>query len=210
MDNNQGNILDPRRLLAVPALYSLHSRVFGPDALKASFVEQILQVREGDRVLDIGCGPADLLAFFPRVSYFGFDANANYIEQARKKHGHRGDFRHAYVSEPVVDDLEPFDLIIANGVLHHLSDANASALFRVARMSLRPGGRLVTCDGVLEKNQNPLARLLINLDRGNHVRTSSGYHDLASDLFDQVDVSIHHHLSRLPYSHCVLQCRVSD
>ncbi len=199
--------LDPRRLLAVPLVYSLHSRIFGPADKKKRFVEDILKVRDGDRVLDIGCGPADFLPWFPQGEYVGFDADASYIAQARTRFGTRGEFHTAYVSRAVVDGLAPFDLAIANGVLHHLNDETAIELFATAFEALKPGGELVTCDGAFERGQNPLARLLISMDRGEHVRRADGYEALARNVFQDVTMSVHHDLSSLPYTHCVLRCR---
>ena len=35
-------------------------------------------------VLDIGCGPAEILESLPRVQYFGYDINRNYINYAKR------------------------------------------------------------------------------------------------------------------------------
>ncbi len=45
---------------------------------------------------------------------------------------------------------------------------------RLARAALRPGGRLVTADGCYLDGQSRIARLLLKMDRGRHVRTEAG------------------------------------
>jgi SAM-dependent methyltransferase len=207
MTGNKRIIPDPRRLLSIPAVYSLHSNLFGSADLKRSYVDRILQVRRGDRVLDIGCGPADILPFLGDVDYVGFDGDAAYIERARKAFGDQAQFEHRLVSAEVTDDFAPFDLAIATGVLHHLADKEAHDLFAAAFRALKPGGRLITCDGAYTSSQNPFARFLIAMDRGEHIRTPAEYEQLARLVFEAVTVEVRTDLLRVPYTHCVLYCR---
>ena len=52
-----------------------------------------LDVQPGHRVLDIGCGSGDVLQLMPStVAYVGVDASKAYIEAARKRFWHRGEF----------------------------------------------------------------------------------------------------------------------
>lgn len=198
--------LDPRAILGRPTAYGLHSRVAAPEARKRSFVERFLHPASGERVLDIGCGTAPLLAYMPEVDYVGFDLSASYIEQARLSFGARGTFHHRALTADVVAEQQPFNLAMAIGVVHHLDDAEAETLFRVAHDALAPGGRLVTCDGAIVPGQNPIARLLLSLDRGQHIRTPGAYEALARRVFQHVSVSVHHDLNAYPYTHCVLTC----
>lgn len=202
--------LDPRRALSAPAIYSLHSRLVGPDRLKQSYVDTILKARAGERVLDIGCGTGDIIPFLPDVEYVGFDGDAGYIARARTEFGDRGRFEHRLVSANVVEDFEPFDLAIATGILHHLSDAEATALFAAAYSALKPGGRLVTCDGAYSADQNALARWLVSLDRGAHIRSPEAYQQLARSAFRQVELEVRTDLNRIVYTHCVLTCRKEE
>jgi SAM-dependent methyltransferase len=44
------------------------------------------------RMLDVGCGPGELLRCVPGVTYVGFDSNPSYIERAKRIIGDRGTF----------------------------------------------------------------------------------------------------------------------
>ena len=72
-----------------------------------------------------------------------------------------------------------FDLAPANGVVHHLDDDQALALYRLARSALKPGGRFVSFDGAFVDGQSAVARMFLRNDRGRHVRRAEDYERLA-------------------------------
>ena len=198
--------LDPRAILQRPEAYVAFARAVGTEKARERYVAEVLKVREGERILDIGCGPGYWLDYFPRVDYVGFDLSAPYIEYARNRYGDRAAFFASALNADVAASLEPFDLIVANGVVHHLNDAEAELLFAVGRSSLKPGGRMVTVDGAFVEGQSPIARLIIRNDRGEHVRKPKDYSELAKRSFATVHCEVRHDLLRIPYTHCILEC----
>jgi SAM-dependent methyltransferase len=196
---------DLRSILAVPAVYRLFGRVIGGGA-RARFVRDHLRPRPGDRILDLGCGPGDLLAHLPACDYVGVDLDPKYVTAARARYRDRGTFR----CEPAeaVAELEPgsFDLVVASGLLHHLTDAQAVATLEVARRALRPGGRFVSLDGCFVPGQSRIARWLLRRDRGKFVRDLPGYRKLAAVVFSMVVPAVRHDLLRIPYTLLILDC----
>lgn len=166
----------------------------------------------GCRILDIGCGPGAILAHLPESigQYTGFDMNAGYIEAARRRWGARGAFRCEKVEAATVKESDAYDIVLANGVVHHLDDGEALSLFDIAHRTLRPGGRLVTHDPVYIENQHGFARWLIDRDRGKAVRAREGYEALAHSRFAQVESAILHDTLRVPYTILVMRCTKSD
>ncbi len=199
--------VDPRNLLAVPMLYQLFgSLVAGADA-RRRVVDEFLKVKSGDTVLDVGCGPGVTRPLLPDVTYCGVDVSSKYISAARAQHGGKDRFIvRAVTAETSFEDLGKFDLVMANALLHHLNDAEASSLFQAAKVVLNPGGRVVTLDNVFMPEQSTLARWIIKLDRGKHVRTKDKYVALASQQFQNVRVTILHDLLRIPYTHIIMEC----
>ena len=122
------------------------------------------------KILDIGCGPADIMECLPEVEYYGFDASQEYIADAKRRWGSRGEFTCATVNAQTLQQRD-FDIVMAIGVLHHLDDQEAGALFDLARSVLRQGCRLVTLDPVFVRGQSPIARYIISRDRGEYVRS---------------------------------------
>ena len=68
-----------------------------------------------------------------------------------------------------------FDIVLALGVLHHLDDNEALTLFQIAHDAMKPGGRLVTIDGVWTDDQSHIVKYLLSRDRGRFVRSEAGY-----------------------------------
>lgn len=171
-----------------PVVYQTVQRLMGnADTGRRYFVEEFVRAKPGDRVLDIGCGPATLLAYLPEVEYIGWEPNAAYVEKARKTYGDRGSFNVGYFGSAQARMVESVDIAIVSAVLHHMDDAQVAELFALLRQVLKPGGRVVTLDNVFIRRQNPVARLLISLDRGRHVRSPGGYLALARGVFTNVD-----------------------
>lgn len=155
----------------------------------------------GMRVLDIGCGPAEILQVLNDCNYLGIDPNERYIARARESFGERGQFMVA--SATFIEQLEmQFDRILLLGVLHHLEDEEARTVAQSTARLLSPGGRLVAgFDPVFHKRQHPVARLLASLDRGRFVRTSDEYQNLLSDYVQVLRADVRHDLMKVPYSH---------
>lgn len=198
--------MDPRKLLGVPAIYSLFRQFVGRDSVRHQYAEKYIRAQPGQRVLDIGCGTGDILDFLPDVDYVGFDMDPAYISAASQRHGSRGTFFCEPVGEGVNVPAASFDVVIAHGVLHHLNDDEAKALFKIAHTALKPGGRLLTFDGCFSDDQSRMSQFFVSRDRGCHVRRREDYETLARAVFEHVSVSVHHDLLRIPYTHLIMEC----
>lgn len=193
-------------VFSLPSAFDAFQRMVGGTVAKRRFVQEYVRAREGQRVLDIGCGTGAMLEHLPRVDYVGFDLDPDYVAKAQAKLGSRGTFKVGDVGQLQADPNERFDLVLAYGVLHHLDDAEAQALFKLAHAVLNPGGRLVTGDPVISDDQSRLARRIVKMDRGKNVRTQAELTALCDGLFRQTKATILHDLYRIPYSLIILDC----
>jgi SAM-dependent methyltransferase len=190
----------------MPWLYDAFQFVARGGAYKDRLARTYIRARPGDKVLDLGCGTGTLLTCLPDVEYVGIDMSPAYVEACRRRHGDRGRFLCLELTADSVDGFSDFDIILAVGVVHHLDDARAENLFRTACDALRPGGRLVTLDGVFTSGQSRIKRALLEADRGRHVRSELAYRALAHGLFSDLEATVVEDLFRIPYSCLIMEC----
>jgi SAM-dependent methyltransferase len=194
-----------RSLLARPQAYQLFFNIVGGPERSRILVRDYIRPKAGDRILEIGCGPGTIVPYLPRTEYVGFDVSQEYIRQARARFPNAA-FVCERVSALTLPNRGYYDIVLALAILHHLDDAEAEQLFRIAYDALRPGGRLVTLDGVWTDGQSRAARYVQQRDRGQFIRSEEGYVALAAQVFPSVRASIHYKLLRIPYTHIVLEC----
>jgi SAM-dependent methyltransferase len=186
-------------------MYELWSRLVGGERGRSTVLRDYVRPGRGARVLDLGCGPGELVRHLPDVDYVGIDLSEEYIEHARRAFGDRAEFRVGDATR-LEEDLGGFDLVVAFGVIHHLDDQGALRLLRGAKAALVPGGRFVSVDPVVISDDRAVARLLVSWDRGSQVRGPGEYKRLAEASFERVRCDVRQDLLRIPYTHCVLEC----
>ena len=120
------------------------------------------QVKEGDSILDIGCGPAVAAqAYFgdtlKRAKYIGIDRSEVALEKARKRLGGGQKVKlllgDAFASIDVYKFGE-FDFISCFGVLHYQEDMRKSVKHLAEKLKI--GGRFIAW---IYKEQNPIRKL---------------------------------------------------
>ena len=196
-----------RNLLKYSFLFRSFTKIVGGDRLKRIYVKEYIRVKTGDRILDIGCGNGDILEFLPsKIFYHGIDMSSNYIEDANKRFQGKGTFINDKFSKELIRNYNNFDIIMANGVLHHLTDGEVNDLFISSFEALKKGGRLLTFDGCYSVDNSKMVNYLLKSDRGEFVRTKENYFKLANKTFNKIKISIRKDLLFIPYSHIIMEC----
>lgn len=196
-----------RRVLSDPRIYDGVQSLLGVNGARRYVCEEIVDAKDGDTVLDVGCGTAELLHYLPaNVTYYGFDLSEAYIAAAKRRYAKRANcsFQSADLSAVSADDLPPCQHAIAYGVLHHLNDDVAKHVLAGIQERLAPGGRVITVDPVFAPDQAMIARALIQRDRGQHVRTADKYLDLMPSSYASKRITVRHNLLRVPYSLAIM------
>jgi SAM-dependent methyltransferase len=195
-----------RSILSKPFFYSLFQYIMGAHSFWNDFVLHTLKLKGDELILDIGCGPADILTYIPiSTKYWGFDISKAYINKAYKKYQNRGHFFCKFLYESDLKLLPKFDYVILMGVLHHIDDDEAKRVLKLAKLALKSKGFLVTVDPCFSEGQSIIARFLISKDRGQNVRNETEYKKLTASVFPNVKVNIKHK-SWIPYTHCIMKC----
>jgi SAM-dependent methyltransferase len=196
-----------RSVLAFPWIYSLSMRLLRNEANRRWFIDEVLALRDGQKLVDIGCGPADILDCLPAVKYIGLDISERYIEAARQKYGDRGVFLAGRLAHWANDSrTRDADVVLANGVLHHVDDDEARQMLEFARAILKQDGRFVFYEPCYLIWQSKSSRYFMSRDRGRNIRTEQGWKDLAASVFPQFSTNIVTGVNRLFYVCIIGQC----
>lgn len=190
-------------ILEFPRVYSAVIAVLAGDWRKR-YVAEYVKPRPGERVLDLGCGPGDVLRHLPGVDYVGVDNNLRYIEKARARFGSLGQFHCIDLVDCELRPFGTFDVVMANGVLHHLPDAVLHTMLPKVAAVMKPTGRFVTFDGCFTPEQSAVARFILRCDRGRFVRTRPAYEALMKTSFPGLACHLCTDFLRFPYTHLIM------
>jgi len=138
-----------------------------------------LDVREGDSIVELGCGDGLFAKFFTErnCKYFGIDIDKERIKVAQKQYPKATFF---------VSNLEKFDFSLispstkffCHGVLHHLNDKQCKKIIKDI-FSYNEKSRFVAIEPIRPKSlQNPLATIVIKLDDGKYIRKLDEWRDI--------------------------------
>lgn len=135
-------------------LYDLLTSILGMGGRSALRRETLdrADLRPGEAVLDVGCGPGVLTIMAKERAgdgeVHGIDASPEMIDAARRKAEKQG--RDVAFQAAAVEDLPfpdgTFDVVLSSFMLHHLPDDLKRAGFREVARVLKTGGRLLAVD----------------------------------------------------------------
>jgi trans-aconitate 2-methyltransferase len=158
------------------------------------------------RAVDVGCGPGNstevLAARFPGAAVTGFDSSADMIAAARKR---MPNVQFDTIALEAWNDAGPFDVILANAVLHWLPDHDTVLPGLVAKLT--PGGSLAVQmpDNLEEPAHRWMREVALDgpwagkfttaLGARTEIKSAGAYYDLLKRSCSRVDVwrTTYHH-----------------
>ena len=176
-------------ILEYPIFYNFVQKLFSHKKSRLRWIELFEENRNGI-ILDVGCGPGNQsIHFKDSKAYVGLDVSEVYINKARQLYGDFGDFYTMSATE--IDKLprSDFDLIILNGVIHHLSDDEVSEFLKKVSTKMSKNGVIVTSDATFIRGRF-IANFIMSHDRGSHVRTPSDLIELVEKYLKIIEYDI--------------------
>ena len=129
---------------------------------------------EAKIVLDVGCGLGkDSIYFINSKKYIGIDISQFYINSAKKNYSKYGEFYCLPIEKIEQLPIKNIDIIILNGVFHHLSDSVIYEFLTKIKGKMSEEGIICSIDPFLADSKT-LTNLVVSLDRGKFVRSAKG------------------------------------
>ena len=171
-------------------IYKIFQRIMSATAYRHGLIKTYIK-KKNVNILDIGCGPAEILDKIKNINYYGYDINQNYINYAKNKYQRKNHFFFCkkFTSSEIAK-LPKFDHVILFGILHHLKDSEIKNIFSLIKRVIKKNGTILTADPIFIKNQNPIAKFLISSDRGRNVRNQKEYILLTKKYFKKVEIKV--------------------
>lgn len=132
--------------------FDVVAKVAVRDAFLKRRLAELLPLRPGQSVLDVGCGTGTLLLCLheqqPQARFFGVDADPTALALAEQKGRPRQlnwSLRTASATQ-LPFPADHFDAVVTSLVFHHLTTTQKQQALGEIRRVLRPGGRLLLAD----------------------------------------------------------------
>ena len=188
-----------------PLVYKFVQKVMSGTSFRADIIKKNIKKKKL-KILDIGCGPAEILTHIPECEYYGYDIDTRSINYAKKKFNKKNyHFFNKRFNEKEIKKLPKFDYVIFFGILHHLNDSEIMKILNLCKKKMKKKSKLLTEDPVIIENQNIIARNLILKDRGKNVRKKKEYISILKKHFKNVKPKITHQFF-IPYTWFTTVC----
>lgn len=192
-------------LINNPFVYQIIQKLMSGTSFRNNIVKKNIK-KTKLKILDIGCGPAEILEHIPKCEYYGYDIDKRSITYAKNKYKKKN--FHFFCKKFEKSDLKKlpkFDIIIFFGILHHLNNLEVDKLLSLCKKKMGKNSKLLTEDPILVEGQNMIARFLIKKDRGMNVRKREEYIYLLKKHFSKIKSKIVHQ-SFIPYTWFTTTC----
>ncbi len=196
------------QILGLAKIYQLYQWMVGANNYSKLFAKEYIRYQTNEKILDIGCGPADILKFLPKeADYTGIDMNKDYIMNASRRYPDKNFVCADITTNSFALENELFDTVFFIGVQHHLTDSEMEATLRFAKSKLKKGGRLLALEPVVTQNRGPIEKWFMNNDRGKYIRTADHYQKITTQVVTNYAQTILKNTMNIPFTIIIIECQ---
>lgn len=145
-------------------------------------IKKELHLKNGQKLLDLGCGTGILSSLFSPRSYVGIDIDKAIIDYAKKRHS-----QYSFLqidSSLLTYKKSAFDAVLIAGVIHHLEQDLAEKTLQNVRSILNANGTVLAIEAIPPLNPFNLPGSFFRAhDHGHHILSFLEYKNLFSQFF---------------------------
>lgn len=189
-------------ILSSPILYNLLQRIVGAMKARKVLINSYSGIKQGYKILDIGCGTGYIVNYLQDgVTYVGFDVSSNYIKYAQNKYINPNySFNCEHLTKEALSKYGQFDIVMMNGLIHHLNDNDSLNILNLAKHYLKESGTIIGIDGCYTEGLDFITWWMLKNDRGIFVRNKTDYDLLFKMVFKSVFSEMRDDISYIPYN----------
>ncbi len=194
-----------KRFLDIPKIFIFYQNLVGDKKYKKYITKNFLKIKDGDSILDLGCGPASLIPFLPgNIKYVGIDKSIEYINYASNKYKN-----HKFICSNSFDLKEglenKFDIIISDALFMSLSNEEAHKTLSLITSLLKEDGTFFFMDGCYVENGAKIANWFLSKERGKNTRSENEYKNLLSKYFKNIEIKTNSKLYNIPHTKIMIR-----
>jgi len=158
-------------------MYSYFYRLLQNLILKRSFNEDLIKLIKQHNVsdiIDVGCADSSILKHIDhKYSYHGYETDQYFTNKLKLQYKNNEKFQFYNKSVDEID-FEKFNpnksIIVLIGLFHHIDDLQIKRFIEKTK-----NFKIFAIDAVKIEGQKNITKLLMFLDRGNHIRQIENY-----------------------------------
>ena len=158
--------------------------IFGAEATKIALFKKLVNVKLGQKVLDLGCATGSTSIAFAGHDYLGVDIHQPSIDLAIARYANKPECSSLKFACADIFEFksEPFDQILCAFTGHHLDDDLCLQITQELINRLKPGGFLHFIDNAKTGHDSVLVKVMHAIDRGRYMRPKNAYNQIFTKL----------------------------
>lgn len=168
-----------KRILNLPQFYNFYINLIGGKSFFKKYVEEYISPKEGQSVLEFGCGAGNIINYFPAdIKYTGLDISKKCIQYCNKNFPSREFCLQDFSSKFSLN--KKYDIIFSEGVMACLSDEQVEILVENIIEHSNVGSKIILSDMNYNPQNTFLQKFLLEHERGAFLRSTKDYLNILS------------------------------
>jgi len=176
-----------KRILRIPQVYEFYINLIGGKKFFKNYADNFLAIKENQSVLELGCGPGNIIHFLPqKINYIGLDLNNDCINYCKKLFP-----SFDFLIKDIASDFEfnqKFDVIFSEGVMACLSDEQIENMLKNIYKHSKKDSRIVLSDMNFCSKNSKIQNFFLKRERGKNLRSTQDFLNIYKKFSDWLEI----------------------